>query len=75
MSEPRDGVWVLNVSQVLSLVGHLPWLKLAIRASINEWQSYFDDDYLQNQSELGDDAVDKLGVLAKIYNFVNKSKS
>ena len=38
-------------------------------------ESYFDDDYLLNQREPGDDVVDKVGVLADIYNFANWSKS
>ena len=35
------------------------------------WQSDFDSDYLPNQSELGDEAVDKVGVPSEFYNIVN----
>ena len=34
-------------------------------------QSNFTDDYLPNQPELEDDAVDKVGVPIEFYNFVN----
>jgi len=39
--------------------------------AITDWQSYFDDDYLPNQGELGDGVVDKVEVLAEFYNIVN----
>jgi len=38
---------------------------------MHDFQSHFDADYLPNQSELGDDVVDKVGVLAEFYNIVN----
>jgi len=39
--------------------------------AITDWQSYFDDDYLPNQGELGDGVVDKVGVQAEFYKIVN----
>jgi len=42
---------------------------------MTDWQSYFDSDYLPNQSELGDGVVDKVRVLAEFYNIINWSKS
>ena len=39
--------------------------------AITDWHNNFDGDYLPNQSELRDDAVDKVGVPIEFYNIVN----
>jgi len=74
-SGARDDVRVPNVTVVLSPVGHVDELGSHSDKTMTDWQSYFNSDYLPNQSELGDGVVDKVGVLAEFYHIVNWSKS
>ena len=50
---------------------HVDELGFDLEKTMNVSQSDFDGNYLPNQDKLGDDAVDKVGVLIEFYNIVN----
>jgi len=74
-SGARNDVRTPNVPVALPPVGHVDELGSDSDKTMTDWESYFDNDFLPNQNELGDGVLDKVGVLAELYNIVNWSKS
>jgi len=74
-SGARDGVRAPNVAAALTPVGHVDEFGVHSDKTMIDRQSYFDGDYLPNLGELGDNVVDKVGVLNEFYKIVNWSKS
>ena len=74
-SGARDGVHVPNVAAALMPVGHIDELGVHSDKAMVDCQSYFDGDYLPNHGELGDGAVDKVGVLNKLYKIVTRART
>jgi len=70
-SGARSDVRAPNVDEALSPDGHIDELGSDSDTALIVWQSKFNDDYLPNQSELGDGVVDKVEVLTEFYNIVN----